>query len=121
MINQRNLKTTLLLLAPSLALVIFGELWKAPVPETHYEVVWTDGGNGSGYNVAVWQRNKDVHTLSVTAKKIVLETIEQRRKAKRPMFTFMQIFFHFNKPEPSKALNGEHRFGWQWEGIELEY
>ena len=128
MSNQNSLRTGLLLLIPVIGLGIFGAFWKTPklpvvLREAHYQVVWTDNGRlGDIINVAVWQRNQNVHDLSVTAKRVVLEMMRERRKAKKPMTPFMQVFFHYNKPKQAEVLNGEHRFTCsQWKGVTLHY
>ena len=128
MLHTRSIRIGLLLLVPSILLAVFGFVWsplKAMlVPrEKTYQVVWTDNDAFSTvFNAAVHQRNRDVHDLSITAKRVVLSTIAQHKEAKKKMPSAMQVFFHFNKPKPSDVLNGEHRFTWSIDnGITLNY
>jgi hypothetical protein len=128
MLKKKGLQTGLLLLASSLALAFLALAWRTLTPpvvlrETKYQVVWTDNFRSRiTYNVVVWQRNKNRHNLSVTAKKIVLDTIQQRRKAKKPMPLSMQIFFHYSNPiEQQSPLNTDVRARWSTlEGIKFD-
>ena len=52
--------------------------------------------------------------------KIVLDTIRQQKKPKKPMPPLMQIFFHYDKPAGPQVLDTDIRAQWSiWEGVTL--